>query len=279
MSINTTATSVNSTSATNNVGSTSISDSAKKSTTDSSFKDEMEKVTNSEKPNEKAETKVSEKTKLSKDTQDKDKKLLGQITKNDADIKQASLSMIDANAMLSGDIRQMINSNQGFSVDNIEGLSTLDKDFIAVDFTNNISMTQADAEFFIKLAQNDEVTKQSIVAQAQMMSENGVDVAELQQSVKISETLLNAINTARENNQPIRIDFDKNISVILRIGKDGSFGANFIPGDRAVEQYLKNNLSSLRASFEEQEIPYSDLSYSNRGSKQQKEQQRERNNK
>ena len=63
-------------------------------------------------------------------------------------------------------------------------------------------------------------------------------------------------------------------SVILRVGKDGAIAANFIPGDKAVEQYLRNNIETLKNTFKENELPYSDLSYSNRGSKQQKENRR-----
>ena len=135
-------------------------------------------------------------------------------------------------------------------------------------------MTQSDAEFFIDLAQNNTVNTQAVIAQAQMAFDNGAELSQIQKNVKISETLLNAINTARETNQPLRIDFDQNVSVILRMGKDGSFAANFIPGDKIVEQYLKNNLDNLKNTFDEKELPYTDLSYSNRGSKRQKEERR-----
>ena len=71
----------------------------------------------------------------------------------------------------------------------------------------------------------------------------------------------------------MRIDFDQNVSVVLRIGKDGAIAANFIPGDKAVEQYLRNNIESLKATFNENDLPYTDLSYSN-SSKQQNERRR-----
>ena len=84
---------------------------------------------------------------------------------------------------------------------------------------------------------------------------------------------MDALSKARETNQPLRIDFDQNVSVILRIGKDGAIAANFIPGDKAVEQYLRNNISNLRAVFNENDLPYTELSYSN-SSKQQNERRR-----
>ena len=141
------------------------------------------------------------------------------------------------------------------------------------DSKNSISMTQSDAQFFINLTQNDTVSVQNAVVQAQNMINSGAEVSDVQQNVKISQALLDAINNAKETNQPLRIDFDQNVSVVLRIGKDGAIAANFIPGDKAVEQYLRNNIESLKATFNENDLPYTDLSYSN-SSKQQNERRR-----
>ena len=126
------------------------------------------------------------------------------------------------------------------------------------------------------MTQKNDVSVQNITAQAQNMLNQGGDAKEVKQNVQISETLLNAINIAKENNQPLRIDFDQNMSVIMRFGKDGAIAANFIPGDKAVEQYLRNNIESLKNTFRENDLPYSDLSYSNRGGRQQKENRRNR---
>ena len=60
------------------------------------------------------------------------------------------------------------------------------------------------------------------------------------------------------------------------MNKDGSLAANFIPGDKAVEQYLKNNISFLKQRFDDQNLPYSELSYSN---SRQQQQERRKNNK
>lgn len=76
-----------------------------------------------------------------------------------------------------------------------------------------------------------------------------------------------------KTNQPFRIDFDKDVSVIIKVNKDGSLAANFIPGDKAVEQYLRNNIASLRQRFDEQDLSYTQLSYSN--SRQQQQQKRQ----
>jgi hypothetical protein len=194
-------------------------------------------------------------------------------------MKMAALSMIDVNNNLQHDIESMINTNgfgiEGFTSDLLSVVNdTTFGSMYALDYTDNMFVSQSDAEFFINLAQNNDVSAQTIAAQAQVAFENGAELSQVQQNVKISETLLNAINIARENNQPLRIDFDQNVAVILRFGRDGSFAANFIPGDKVVEQYLKNNLESLKSAFQEKDIPYTDLSYSNRGREHQKEQQR-----
>lgn len=188
-----------------------------------------------------------------------------------------ALSSFDINNNeLSNDIQQMINTSTlahniaGVKATHAVGTMKLNNS------TNSISMTQSDAEFFVKLTQNNDVSMQNITAQAIEMTQQGADVKEVQQNVKVSQALLDALTESREKNQPVRIDFDQDVSVVLRVGKDGALAANFIPGDKAVEQYLRNNIETLKNTFNENDLPYSDLSYSNRGGKQQRENQRNR---
>lgn len=294
MSINATSSSVSNTTSSAQVSSASNSESAKKSN-DTSFKDEMNKVEKSkdDKTVDKAsDKKASDKTD-NKDTTSKqdDNKVDTQANNAELNInsddnqtletgidynKFGSLAMMDVNSRLSNDIKQMINTTGGASA--VTALSDISavkgSGMMSLDFTNSVSVTKSDAEFFVNLTQKNDVSMQNIASQAQAMVDSGANVKEVKQSSQISQTLLNAINTARETNQPLRIDFDQNVSVILRIGKDGAIAANFIPGDKAVEQYLKNNIEALKTTFNENDLPYSDLSYSNRGSKQQKENRR-----
>ena len=79
-------------------------------------------------------------------------------------------------------------------------------------------------------------------------------------------------------NQPFRIDFDKDVSVIIKVNKDGSLSANFIPGDKAVEQYLRNNISYLRQRFDEENLSYSELNYSNSREQNRQKQKKENDN-
>lgn len=274
--------------------STQSADNSKKANSDTSFKDEMNKVSDAEvKKDDKKDNKVeeakdkvssdkdiseSDKTKDNVDTQNNKDTLQGQVS-IDKDLegvdysKFGSLALNNANKMLAGDIQRMINNTVGVS--QIYGDKSVSANIFSFGQSsdNTISMTQSDAEFFINLTQNDNVSAQKLVAQAQNMLNRGVEATEVKQNVKISEALLNAINTAKETNQPLRIDFDQNMSVILRINKEGAIAANFIPGDKAVEQYLRNNIESLKATFREEDLPYTDLSYSN-SSKEQNEKRR-----
>ena len=284
---------VSSTSASSQINSASNSDSAKKTSSESSFKDEMDKVSSTEKSKKNEKTSDKKNDKVDEVSQ-KDEKTTN--TENNANQNQdkndaqspadqlngmvdfsnfGSLSVSDANSMLTNDIAQMLNINNTAVTGLAADMKVTASGMMNLDYSS-ISMTESDADFFINLTQKNDVSVQNITAQAQNMLNQGVDAKEVKQNVQISETLLNAINIAKENNQPLRIDFDQNMSVIMRFGKDGAIAANFIPGDKAVEQYLRNNIESLKNTFRENDLPYSDLSYSNRGGKQQKENRRNR---
>lgn len=284
---------VSSTSASSQINSASNSDSAKKTSSESSFKDEMDKVSSTEKSKKNEETsdkkndKVDDVSQKDEKTTNTENNAIQNQDKNDAQSQAdqlngmvdfsnfGSLSVSDANSMLTNDIAQMLNINNTAVTGLAADMKVTASGMMNLDYSS-ISMTESDADFFINLTQKNDVSVQNITAQAQNMLNQGVDAKEVKQNVQISETLLNAINIAKENNQPLRIDFDQNMSVIMRFGKDGAIAANFIPGDKAVEQYLRNNIESLKNTFRENDLPYSDLSYSNRGGKQQKENRRNR---
>lgn len=289
---------VSSTSASSQINSASNSDSAKKTSSESSFKDEMDKVSSTEKSKKNEETsdekndKVDEVSKKDEKTSNTENKITDNNANQNQDKNDAqspadqlngmvdfsnfgSLSVSDANSMLTNDIAQMLNINNTAVTGLAADMKVTASGMMNLDYSS-ISMTESDADFFINLTQKNDVSVQNITAQAQNMLNQGVEAKEVKQNVQISETLLNAINIAKENNQPLRIDFDQNMSVIMRFGKDGTIAANFIPGDKAVEQYLRNNIESLKNTFRENDLPYSDLSYSNRGGKQQKENRRNR---
>ena len=264
-------------------------------TSDTSFKDEMTKVSESEQKETKTDTKKEQaagtlkketaKAEAKQDSKANDKtktevkndnKL--QANKKENDIMQASLefnqiALNNANNLLSNDIAQVIETN--LNTENLAKTKIWSLNFGEAS-KSALKMNETDAEFFINLTQNNEVSIDAITTQAQNLINNGADIKEISKNFKVSQTLLNALNESRQNNQPIRIDFDQNISVILRVGKDGAISANFIPGDKAVEQYLRNNIDSLKNAFDEQDLDYAELTYSN-SSKEQNQRRREEN--
>lgn len=139
----------------------------------------------------------------------------------------------------------------------------------------SINMTEGDAQFFIDVVKNNNAGVQNVVQDIQQAMTFGTE--EVQKSANVSKTLLNALNNTAKTGQAVRIDFGNDIAVVMRVGKDGAIMANFIPGDKAVEEYLKNNIGFLRQRFEEEDIPYSQLSYSQH--QQQEKRQQQENNK
>jgi len=140
----------------------------------------------------------------------------------------------------------------------------------------NIEMTENDAIFFADLVQNNEGGIQNIIADIQQAVNFGDEA--VQKSATISKALLDALQNTVKTGQAVRIDFGRDVAVIMRVSKDGSVMANFIPGDKAVENYLKNNIDFLRQRFEEEDIPYSQLSYSQHQQKEKRQQNKEDRN-
>lgn len=141
-----------------------------------------------------------------------------------------------------------------------------------------IKMTEADAKFFNNLIE----TNQQIIDGTKTSDANNNLLKDVEEasSVQVSKSLLNALKESQENNKSFRVDFDKDLSVILKVNKDGVISAEFLPGDKAVEQYLKANLPLLQQQFKDEGLEYENLSY--RQSKKDdddKQKQNNRNNK
>lgn len=216
-------------------------------------------------------TSKQEETKDKKDDQNNDSQTLkGEVTQNE---------LLNSEELLAQNIQAMINNgknNQLFQSQyqrlNIANIDELSRTLTAqVDYTN-INMDMNDALFFSNLAQNTDMSMKSVAAEIQNLAENNSQQA--QKTANVSATLMNALHEGLKTNQPFRINFDKDISVIIKINRDGSIAANFIPGDKAVEEYLKMNISTLRQRFDEQELSYSDLSYSRSRREQEQENKR-----
>lgn len=141
-----------------------------------------------------------------------------------------------------------------------------------------IKMTEADAKFFNNLIDsNQQIIDGTKTAEASNTTLRDVEEA---QSVQVSKSLLNALKESQENNKSFRVDFDKDLSVILRVNKDGKISAEFLPGDKAVEQYLKANIPLLQQQFKDEGLEYENLSYrQSKKDDEDKQKQNNRNNK
>ena len=122
---------------------------------------------------------------------------------------------------------------------------------------DNIILNKADVEIFNELVNQKEINLNNISSES------------IEKSVKISKTLADMLVKCKENNQPLRIDFDNNISVIIRISREGKLSAEFLPSTQIAEAYLKENLPLLKQRFDDNNIEYENLSHRER--KQQRE--------
>ena len=276
--MNVSSTSTTSTTSAASVSSTqSQSKTSSSSKTDKSFDDEMKTASNTEetKDSAKDDKKVnSDKKSSEKDTTKEANKIANELKEPDDivpnDVYSGGINFTDfkyhneSQSLLSQNIQDLINTKD--LMNTVNSASTFDYDVI--------NMSDADATFFANLVQNTDMSMKSIASQINSQMLEGSQ--NVQQSVQVSSVLMDKLAESLKTNQPFRIDFDKDVSVILKVNKDGSLAANFIPGDQAVEQYLRNNISFLKQRFDEQDLPYSQLSYSNSRQQQQRRQNKEK---
>ena len=77
----------------------------------------------------------------------------------------------------------------------------------------------------------------------------------------LSAKFLAILKDSLINKKVFRIDFDNEISVIIKIDVEGRISANFLTSSKELEEGLKNNLYILRQKFEEQGIKYDSIEY------------------
>lgn len=150
------------------------------------------------------------------------------------------------------------------------------------DYCQTIKMDNKDITFFVNLVENQQMTAQAAQTNTSSTINNNnfteIKTEATQATVQVSQTLLDALNESVKTGKPCRIDFGNDVAVIMKVDKQGVLSANFIPGSAAVENYLRNNIESLRQSFDEQNLPYNQLSYSNQQKQKQRNNQKENEN-
>ena len=149
------------------------------------------------------------------------------------------------------------------TVTNSEGIKKVDtKTNITVDNVvsfDEIAVTKNDVDFFAKLVEN---------------GQNNVNSKQDLASSQVSKTLADMLTKAMNENKPIRINFDNDISVIIKVSRDGKISADFLPSSQIAEAYLKENLPILRQKFDDNNIDYDELNH-----REQKQNERNENQK
>lgn len=147
-----------------------------------------------------------------------------------------------------------VDSQTGIKIENIVKYDT-------------VIMNEADVEVFANLVENGEINMNNLAPKA------------AEKSVQVSKTLADMLAKSMETNQPVRINFDNNISVIIRISRDGKITADFLPSSQVAEAYLKENLPILRQRFDENNIDYESLNQrERRNSGKENNRKKDRNN-
>ena len=254
------------------------------SKTESQDVKEPENQKESEKATENESAKKADKKSVKEDSKDKktqaEKTQQSQQGQLNGEISVNAGQDTDAYSMLSEQMKNYVLKNgTQFNINNNLMTANTRAEISSVqpkvDYTS-IQMSDSDAIFFSNLVKNTDMSMQSIASEFQKTLARG-QVQQAQSTAKASAALIAALQESSKTNQPFRIDFDKDVSVILKVDKEGKINANFIPGDKAVEAYLRNNIDFLRQRFNEENIAYGDLNYSK--SRQEKQEQEQRNKK
>ena len=189
-----------------------------------------------------------------------------QLSMSEKDLKEESeiLSTMAENiAMINKNIVEQPKNtvSKTKTVSDTSGVKKVDKKTNLVVETivkyDSIIMDKSDVDFFAKLVEGGSINMDSL---------RGAD-----KSSQVSKTLADMLAKSMQDNKPVRIDFDNNISVIIRISREGKISADFLPSSQVAEAYLKENLPLLRQKFDENNIDYDELN-------QRKQPQDERNN-
>ncbi len=150
----------------------------------------------------------------------------------------------------------MINKSQALkdkqstvTIHNDEGIKKVDSQTNLTVETivsyDNVVMDKADVDFFVNLVDNGSVEMN--------------EVQNTKKSAQVSKTLADLLAKSMNDNKPVRIDFDNNISVIIKISKSGKISADFLPSSQIAEAYLKENLPILKQRFDDKNIDYDEL--------------------
>ena len=159
-----------------------------------------------------------------------------------------------------------------FGFDTISGM----KNIKSIYNYDTIKISKEDAKFFADLVENKQFAmRQNGEANLVKFADEIGPTYKTQQTSKVLADLL---TKAYNEQKPVRISFDNNVSVILKVDTKGKNLCGIYSGDKAVEAYLRNNINSLKLRFDDQNIPYNDIMYrqSNNGNQNRQRQNQQK---
>jgi hypothetical protein len=140
----------------------------------------------------------------------------------------------------------------------VDLLVKCDRDIYTEEFKENLSeMTEDDFKFFELVANKQNIfinNSNSLLLE----DESGQSVL---RDLKFSKSVISLIEYAYASNRPIRIDFGKDLALILQIDKQGRVSAEFISSDKAMEFLLKTNIPNLKQKLDSAGIKYKKIYY------------------
>ena len=170
------------------------------------------------------------------------------VNSKDLAEENAILSTMEENIAIANR-NMMLKEKSTATVQNESGIKRVDTETnLTIDTIvkyDSVVMDKADVEFFVNLVDN-----------------GAVDLSEVQnveKSSHVSKTLADLLAKSMNENKPVRIDFDNDISVIIKISRQGKITADFLPSSQVAEAYLKENLPLLKQRFDEKNIDYDEL--------------------
>ena len=140
-----------------------------------------------------------------------------------------------------------------------EDLRSTDKDIRV----NLDSLKKEDINFLTTCFENPSITLNNLNfqnLQANLAVQNQNNQVSYK-SFNVSKGLFNLIEYSFKSQKPVRLDFNGNSSVILKMNNDGKLIAEFISNDKAMEYLLKSSIPNLKDKLDTEGIPYEEIFY------------------
>ncbi len=157
------------------------------------------------------------------------------------------------------DIRLFINSRELYGINENRSIK-LD------------SMTKDDIDFFKLCLEKKELTIDNINSKDATINIMNIDNANQvsYKSLNFSKGLFNLIEYSFQKQKPVRLDFQGDSSVILKVNKEGKLTAEFISNEKAMEYVLRSSIPNLKNKFDSEGIPYEKIFYREQSKKNKK---------